>query len=224
MAYPYTNSKLENVGGSDGGNKTSTSLSVHMLIKTANNIPVGAIQMLSVSERGSIEQIMEVGTDGVVDSVRKSSVLISGNIERIRVSRVRLAEAFGRQWIHLQSQVYPFDIWIYDRQAASQSDWIVTIIKNVLFETLDWSLNQGDWVMKDKATFKAETIYSYRGSAGNPAATGGDLGIKLASVGSSYSDDSMGGLTIEQAADTGTGGRRGALDVPGLIDVVSTYQ
>ena len=224
--YPYTGTQLSspNPNATDGGNITSTSLAVHMLIKTANLLPVGAIQKISVREAGSIEQIGEVGTDGVVDSVRNKSVNISGDVERIRMSRIRLAEAFGRSWTHIQSQAYPFDIWIYDRQAAKQSDWIVTIIKNVWFESLNWSIDQGNWIMRDSASWKAESILSYRGAPGNPAATGGNLGIKgsLVTIPGS-TDATTGNLSIEQAADTGFNGRRGALDVPGLIDVVSSY-
>jgi len=216
--YPYTGTILEN---NDGSNKTSTSLSVHMLIKVNNTISVGAIQSLDCDERGTISMITEVGTDGVIDSVRNKSVEISGSCERIRFSRTRIAEAFGRSFIHVQSQAYPFDIWIYDRQAASQSDWVITVIKNVWIESIKWNLKVNDWVMADSMTWKAETIKSYRGTPGTPAATGGETGITLATV--SLSDNTTGGLSAEQAADVGLNGRRGSLDVPGLIDAVATY-
>ena len=53
-----------------GKNKTSTSISTHMVIMV-NNTPVGAIQELSINEKRSVQQIDEVGTDGHIDSVPK---------------------------------------------------------------------------------------------------------------------------------------------------------
>ncbi len=217
--YPETGTLISNANGS---NRTSVSLSVHMLIKTGDGQVVGAVQSLNWTESGNITMVKEVGTDAIVDSCRTSAVNISGSCKRARMNRTRITEAFGREFLHVASQAYPFDIWVIDRQAKSQNDWITTVIKNVWIKSIATSISNDNWIMMDDMQWEAENIYSNRGasglSGGLPAATGGDLGIKLSHIG--LSDDTMGQYSAEQAADTGLNGRRGALDVPGLINAI----
>lgn len=215
MTYPYTQST---VVGKTGKNKTGIALSTHILIKTGEGIPVGAVKTLSITEASQIETIKEVGTDGVIDSCRKSAVGITGNCTRIRFDRMRITEAFGRSFIHLASQAYPLDIHLYDRQAANSADWIVTVVKNVWFSNLVINYNADDFIISDTAQFTAETIYSYLLGNNAPAATGGVRGAsQLYDVG--LSNDTTGGLSIERATDVGKNNRRGSLDVSGLVSL-----
>lgn len=207
---PNTGSSL---GYLSGENKTSTSLSTNMLI-TVNGVPVGAIQELSISERREVAKIQEVGTDGFIDSLPKSSLDVSGSCTTIRYDALRLTEAFGRSFLHLSSQVYPFDIVIIDKNRRDGNK-ISTVIKNVWFTSLSYSLSQGDWLIQDKADWTAETIYSFLSGNGASAATGGDKGI-IGSGPFNTADVS----DIERVVDTGKNGRRGSLDSGGLLDLV----
>jgi hypothetical protein len=205
-----TNSTISNP---DGSNKTSTSLSTNILI-LVNNIPVGAVQSLSITEQRTIKKIQEIGTDGVVDSAPNQSVMVSGSCNRIRFDRLRISEAFGRGFLHAASQIYPFDIVIMDRQKQDVSVQISTVIKNVWIEQLNVNYQVNDWVIAETMNWQAETIYSFI-NGGNAAAVGGELGIKHATFNTSVPN-------IEQVVDTGSGGRRGTMDSSGILDLALT--
>lgn len=201
---PNTGSTLSFPGGQ---NKTSTGISTHMVIMV-NNVPVGAIQSISINEKRSIKQIDEVGTDGHVDSVPNQSTNISGSCQRVRFDRLRIAEAFGRGFIHVSSQAYPFDIVILDRQKRDQGSQISTVIKNVWISGIDYTYQVSDWVITETMTWEAEAIFSILNSGSSqPAANGGERQIPFSNI------------PIERQTDTGAGGRRGSLDASGLIDL-----
>lgn len=211
----------------NGVNKTSTAISTNIII-LVNNTPVGAVQSLNINEQRNIKMIDEVGTDGHVDSVPNQSTNITGSCERIRFDRLRIAEAFSRGFIHVQSQVYPFDIVILDKQKRDQGSQISTVIKNVWIRGINYTYSATDWVITDKMDWEAETIFSVLngGSSpipgGVPAAVGGERGIAHMGagpngVGNIISGDGI--VNIEQLSDTGSGGRRGSLDAAGLIDI-----
>lgn len=189
----------------NGDNRTSTSLSTHMILKVAGT-PIGAIQNINVSESRSISMIAELGSDGFIDSTPTSSTKVSGSVSRIRYDRMRLTEAMSRGYLHLAAQRYPFDIEIQDIQKEQPNNQIITIIKNVWFESLSYSLDASNWLITESCNWSAEHIFSFRPN-GTSAATGGDGKIKV------YPHDA-----IEEAADLGK--RRGSLDAPGLIDLV----
>lgn len=193
-----------------GTNKTSTAISTNILILVGNT-PVGAIQTLTINESRDIQMINEVGTDGSIDSVPKSSSVFSGSCDRIRFDRLRIAEAFGRGFVHVQSQAYPFDIVIIDKQKADSANQVSTVIKNVWIKSIDYSYGADNWIITDKMNWVAETIYSILTSgSGVPVAQGGERGIP-------YNN-----LEIERLTDTGFNGRRGSLDAAGLIDIGSS--
>jgi hypothetical protein len=200
----------------NGFNKTSTAISTNIIIKVRTNsgyVPVGAIQQMQISEKRNIKMIDEVGTDGHIDSVPNQSTNITGSCQRVRFDRLRVAEAFSRGFIHVASQVYPFDIVIFDVQKLlSTGKQIITTIKNVWITGIDYTYQVSDWVITDNMTWEAETIYSILGSptGSTPVADGGEIGI-LPSV-----------IPVEQQTDTGQNGRRGSLDAPGLIDLGSS--
>lgn len=204
----------------NGVNKTSTSLSTNIVI-LVNNTPVGAVQSLSINEQRQVAMIDEVGTDGHVDSVPNKSTNISGSCTRIRLDRLRITEAFSRGYLHVSSQIYPFDIVILDKQKADQGSQISTVIKNVWITGLQYSYQANDWVITDTMNWEAETIFSILNggsspiSGGVPAAVGGELGIRHLGSG----PNGVGVINYEQLTDTGSGGRRGSLDSSGLIDL-----
>jgi hypothetical protein len=185
-----------------GANKTSSAISTNILILVGNT-PVGAIQKLSISEKRQIKMIDEVGTDGHIDSVPISSTNITGSCERVRFDRMRIAEAFGRGFTHLQSQAY--------KQKADVANQISTVIKNVWINSIEYAYNADNWLITDNMGWEAETIYSHLNSgSANPVAQGGERGIPFSN------------LAIERLTDTGTNGRRGSLDASGLIDIGSS--
>jgi len=205
-----TNSSLSYL---DGRNKTSSSLSTNILV-LVNDIPIGAVQELSITEARSVTMINEVGTDGVIDSVPTQSTKISGSCRRIRYDALRITEAMGRSFLHLQSQVYPFDFVIIDRNRRGGNK-ISTVIKNVWLTNIQYSYSSNEWIITDNVNWEAETIYSTLVGTGGSAATGGDLGIKSSGpFNSEFVND------VERQVDSGKSGRRGSLDSGGLLDIV----
>lgn len=196
----------------NGNNRTSTSLSTHMILKVGTQA-IGAIQSLSISEGRAISMINEVGSDGSIDSTPTSSATISGSVSRIRYDRLRLTEAFSAGYLHLAAQRYPFDIEIQDIQKNDTDSVIITILKNVWFESLSYTFDANNWIITDTANWKAEQILSFRAGGGQR----GGVGVASAATGGErlivpmYQDDIM------VAADTGR--RRGSLDASGLIDL-----
>jgi hypothetical protein len=206
----------------NGQNKTSTAISTNIIVMV-NNTAVGAIQSMQISEKRSIKMIDEVGTDGHIDSVPNQSTNVTGSCQRVRFDRLRIAEAFSRGFVHVKSQVYPFDIVILDKQKAATGSQISTVIQNVWIEGIDYTYQINDWVITDTMTWQAETIYSVlnNGNA-SPVAVGGELGIQHMGAGPNGILNIISGggvVNIEQLADTGNGGYRGALDASGLIDI-----
>lgn len=224
ISAPNTRSTL---AASTGVNKTSTAISTNIII-LVNNTPVGAVQQLQITESREIRQVDEVGTDGHIDSVPVRSTNITGSCQRIRFDKLRVAEAFSRGFVHVGSQVYPFDIVILDKQKRDQGSQISTVIKNVWIRQISYTYSATDWIITDNMDFEAETIFSILsgGSSpipgGVPVAVGGELGIVHMGSGKNGAGDIVSGdgiVNIEQLTDTGSNGRRGSLDAAGLIDL-----
>ena len=193
-------------------NKTSTAISTNILVTVRSpqgNIPVGAIQQLSVSETRSIKMVNELGTDGSIDSTPNESTVITGSCQRVRFDRLRVTEAFGRGFLHAASQAYPFDIVIFDKQKLNQGSQISTVIKNVWIKSLQYAYQANDWVIMDTMEWQAEKIFSILNNGSNsPAATGGEIAIPFSNI------------PVERAADTSIQG--GSLSASGLIDLGSS--
>lgn len=198
-----TPSTIEAPGGQ---NKTSVSLSTNIIIYV-NGKAVGAVQSLKIGEKRSVKMIDELGTDGHIDSAPTKSADVSGSCDRVRFDRLRIAEAFGRGFVHVKSQRYPFDIKIIDKSKADESNWVTTTIKNVWITGIDYTYSADNWIITDNMTWEAETIYSVIGN-GDPVAKGGEIGQQY------YIN------RAEQASDKGI--RRGAMDVSGLIDLLTS--
>lgn len=223
VGAPNTGSTLT-VNGTNV-NKTSTAISTNIIIMV-NNTAVGAVQSMAIAEKRGIKMIDEVGTDGHIDSVPNVSTNITGSCQRVRFDRLRVAEAFSRGFVHIASQVYPFDIVILDKQKRDTGSQISTVIKNVWISGIDYTYQVSDWVITDTMTWEAETIFSVlNGGNGQPVAVGGERGVQhmggnANSIVSITSGDGI--VNIEQLVDTGANGHRGSLDAAGLIDIGSS--
>lgn len=185
---------------SEGNNRTATHLSTNIII-TVEGLPIGAIQEISFNEsRKGIASIQEVGTDGIIDSAPNGSTEYTVGCTRIRFARVRIAEAFGRGFMHVKSQRVPFDIEIHDIfHDADPANAVITVIKNCWIKSISYSYQVSDWVCNDKMDLIAEDIYSLLN--GNNA---------VPNTGVTYINP------FEQQADRGQ--YRGALDAPGLLN------
>jgi len=187
---PTTKTK-STITNDKGQNVTSTALSTNILIKVGKT-PVGAIQSISVQEQRNVNPITELGTDGVIDSAPQSSTKISGNCKRIRFDRKRIAQAFGRDFVHVQSQRMPFDIDIIDSwQGESDAKSVITTIKNVWITSISYTYSSDNWIISEDMNWQAETIYSYYSSTAKP------LGDGLGVGGADYTD------LMEKGADSG---------------------
>ncbi len=209
MAYPQTGSIINGAVNADGvaANRTGTGLSTQIVIKVGPN-PVGAVQTLGINEDRSIAMISEVGTDGVIDSAPQSSTIISGSCKRTRFDRIRIAEAFSRGFIHVHAQRVPFDITIIDKWGGDNSDSLITTIKNVWISRINVTYSSDNFVIAEDMDWKAETIMTTLNS-GNAVTGSGPRGTL-------FNVDSF-----EREADRG--GRRGALDAPGLINAFLAF-
>lgn len=208
-----------------GQNRTSTGISTNILITVQTPrgpVPVGAVQSLQITEARNIKMIDEIGTDGHVDSVPNQSTNITGNCQRIRFDRLRVAEAFSRGFVHVQSQAYPFNIVIFDNQTGTADQTtppgtqISTIIQNVWIRQISYTYSATDWIITDNMDWEAETILSVL-NGGNPVAQGGERSDIIFNGGAGGTNG-----WIERETDTGANGRRGSLDAPGLIDLGAT--
>ncbi len=214
--YPQTGSIL-NLGDQFGTNTTDTAISTNILIavRTPSGYqPVGAVKSMSVKESRAIQMIDEVGTDGHIDSVPHQSTNITGTCQRTRFQKLRVAEAFDRGFLHVASQVYPFDIIIFDKQKFSVQAQVTTVIKNVWINDISYDYKADDWIIVDTMSWAAEQIYSTVN--GGPAATGGQDNLYKPFGGAGNPS------WIESQTDMGAGGRRGSLDAAGLIDIGSS--
>jgi hypothetical protein len=216
--YPQTGSLL-NLGDGFGTNTTNTAISTNILlaVRTPSGYqPIGAVQSMAISEKRSIKMIDEVGTDGHIDSVPNQSTNVTGTCQRVRFQKLRVAEAFDRGFLHVASQVYPFDIVIFDKQKFQVNAQVTTIIKNVWIAGIDYTYQVSDWVITDSLTWEAEHIYSTVN--GGPAAVGGQNNLYKPFGGANNPN------WIESQTDVGSGGRRGSLDAAGLIDIGNNGQ
>jgi len=194
----------------DGTNKTSTHLSTNIVVKIDNYI-VGAIQTLSINEKRQVKMIDELGTDGHIDSVPTKSADVTGQCTRIRFAKQRMAEALGRGYVHIASQRLPFDIEIHDFfHTTDKVNSIITTIKNAWMTSIDYEYQAENWIIMDKMSFEAETIYS--------KVTGGNGNVVQGAV------NGQGGPIIlnqyEQEADRGE--FRGAMDAAGILTAFVT--
>lgn len=197
-----------NTGSTIYTNRTGVALSTNIIVKAGGNT-VGAIQSIDINERRDIKMVDEVGTDGHIDSAPTSSANVSGGCTRIRFDRIRIFQAFGRDFVHLKSQRIPFRIEIHDTWAGDDANKIITVLEDVWFNDMNYTYSSNDWIISEKAGFVAEDIYSiYNG-------TGEAVGA-IVNTERSLQLEIEQGTRFQTLADSGK--RRGSIDGAGLIN------
>lgn len=205
MAYPNTGSTIYT-------NRTGVALSTNIIVKAGGNA-VGAIQNIQVQESRSIKMVDEVGTDGHIDSAPERSTEISGSCERIRFDRIRIFQAFGRDFVHLKSQRIPFRIEIHDSWVGDESgNKIITVLEDVWFDQMSYRYDASNWIISESCNYKAEDIYSYYSGTGEAVGTKDPGGNGSRSIETQKEQ----GTRFQIEADRGK--RRGSIDGAGLIN------
>jgi hypothetical protein len=200
--------KIYNKNGGDASTtKTHLSTNINILV---HGVAVGAVQSISINEGRAIKQVVEIGTDGNIDSAPTSATTITGSCKRVRFDGQRIAEAFMRGFVHVASQRIPFDITIVDKFSADNADdggsFITTTIKNVWIKQITTDYQADNFIIMDSMDWEAETIFSIRNQGpviGSPNNAGTTM------------DGAFELNVFEQQADTGL--YRGSLDAPGLL-------
>ena len=203
MPYPSSKSSLDS--------KTKTGLSTQIVIMV-NNEPIGAIQSFQTTQQRTNKRIPEVGTDGFIEIVPQSQTNITLSVQRIVYYGLSVTQAFGRGFVHLQSQRIPFDIVVIDKFFGDDSEErLVTVYKNCWFNNIGKTYQATDYVISESASIDVETVYTLKG--GLPVVDAPGQGQREIP---GIDRDEAG---VEAAADSGD--RRGAMDFPGIVN--ATY-
>jgi hypothetical protein len=189
-----------------GNNRTATHLSTNIIIKVGNFI-VGAVQSLNVSEKRRIKMIDEIGTDGHIDSAPQASTDITVGCNRMRFDGARIAQAFGRPYLHVHAQRIPFDIEIHDQFASiDTNNAIITTIKNCWITSISYNYQATDFTIAETMDLEAEGISSVIASTNGNVVTGVTSNQEGIIVMNQF----------EQEADRGK--YRGSMDAPGVLN------
>ena len=205
--YPNTSSILDAKDAKHG--TTRTGLSTQILVYVGDE-PVGAIQSFQETQARQNKKIAEVGTDGWIEIVPQSPASVSLTVQRIVFDGLSLPESFSRGYKNIHSQRIPFDIYVVDKFAGGGDDGsIVTIYHNCWFNNLSKSYTVNDYTITESANIDCEWVTSER--KGGPVA-------ETQGVGGGRKIEGIQKDQVEQDADMGFEGRRGALDFAGLIE------
>ena len=181
MAYPYTGSPV-------ASSATSTGLSTQILVKV-DGIAVGGIQSMRIDQNRALRAITEVGTDGNVEIVPNSATTFEITIERIYFDRKTITEALGRQFINIQAQRYPFDIYVYDFHNVSSSNLdasydvpdsdgsdkkvtagvMVTVYENCWIKSKSENFTSQDYIISQNVGITAEFCHTFMDNANTAA-------------------------------------------------------
>lgn len=198
--YPKTGSSLDST--------TKTSLSTQIIIMV-NNEPVGAIQSFNETQSRQNKKIQEVGTDGFIEVVPNTAAGVTLTINRIYFDGLSLPEAFSRGFSNLQAQRISFDIVVIDQFTGTGNDAIIKTYHDCWFSNLTIAYSASDYTIAQTANVDVTYVSTMRGGEAIALSQGIGGGRQIAGV----QIDS-----VESAADSGAGGRRGALDFQGLIN------
>lgn len=213
MSFPNTGSTIERgvqAGSTDG--RTSTALSTQIVVKV-NNIAVGALQNLSVTQTRGLQRLNEIGTDGNIEIVPNASTTFDLEATRVVFDQLRLPEAFSRSFRFINAQRIPFDIEIYDINNASTpetpiesgaSGIVVLKFLNCWFQRYTTPYQAENFIISETATIWAETALQV-----SPSTVAPNLRNLIPQT------DSFG---IE--TDVNQGKRRGAVDAAGVINAI----
>lgn len=189
MVFRYT--------GSSTDSATSTGLSTQILVKV-DGVAVGGIQSLSISQNRPVKAITEVGTDGQIEIVPSGATTFELDIDRVYFDRKTITEAFSRQFINIQAQRYPFDIYVYDMHNVSYEDAtlqngfevgtlgtnsdrnavtkgvMVTVYENCWFASKTDTYSSNDYVIVQRARVTAEFCHTFQDDVNTSAVIAAD--------------------------------------------------
>jgi hypothetical protein len=203
--YPSTGTILDSAAVE--GAKTRTGLSTQIIVYV-NEEPVGAIQSFQETQTRQNKRISEVGTDGVIEIIPQSPATVNLVVQRIVFDGLSLPEAFSRGFKNIHSQRIPFDIVVIDKFTGGGDEAVVTVYHNCWFGNLTKTYQVTDYTIIENANVDCEFVSSRRG---------GEAVAKSQGVGGAREIPNRQIDAVEQRTDAGRGGRRGALDFPGLI-------
>jgi len=209
-SYPNTGSLIDRGTGDDEDGRTTTGLSTQIIIRV-NDVAVGALQSLSVTQTRALARVNEIGTDGHAEIVPNQATTYDLSVTRIVFDQLRLPEAFSRAFRFIAAQRVPFDIDIFDLNGSdtqnAEVDFgaggvLVMKYVNCWFQQYVTPYQAGDYLITETANIQAETGYLVEG----PVVSLRDDGFQT---------DGNGIETLVNGTS-----RRGALDVAGLVNAV----
>ena len=168
MSYPQSGSQINS--------EIHSGLSTQILIKVGS-VTVGAIQEFTVNQAREILRWEETGTNGIVDSHPKSATKIDISVNRIIFDQMRLFEAFGRGFINLQAQRFPFEIDIIDNMTGNDNLAIVHTYHNCWFNSYSTSYHSDNYLIIETAKIFCDYVTSIQNGASVP--NGGIRGIPV---------------------------------------------
>lgn len=198
-SYPRTGSNLDST--------TKSSLSTQIIIMVENE-PVGSVQSFRETQSRTNKQVTEIGTDGTVEYVPHTPTKIALSVDRMYFDGLSLPEAFSRGFRNLQSQRISFDIVVIDQSTGTGNDAIITTYHQCWFNNLSLTYSSSDYTIAQTASLDCTYISTIRGGEAVALSQG---------VGGTRQIPGVQIDVAEIAADSGTNGRRGALDYPGII-------
>jgi len=211
--FPNTGSTINRGLDDPTEGRTSTSLSTQIVIKV-NNVAVGALQRLTISQNRPLYRVNEIGTDGNVEIVPQGSTTFELTAERIVFDQLRLPEAFSRSFRFINAQRIPFDIEIFDINDADAQNAVVdansggiVVMKfvNCWFSRYESPYNAENYIITETASIWAET-----GVVNSPDA--------FLPENSSLRTINPEANAIETSVNRG--GRRGGVDAAGLVNAI----
>lgn len=211
--YPATKTIFDKPGDPIQGS-TRSSLSTQIIVYV-NDQPVGAIQSFQETQQRTNKKLQEVGTDGIIEIVPQSAANITLTVNRIVFDGLSLPEAFSRGFKNIHAQRMPFDIKVVDKFAGGSDDQkTITTYHNCWFSQLGKSYTVQDYTIQENANIDCEFVSCIRGgvSVAETQGTGGGRQLPFQKDSQTNGD----GVGIEQVVDTG--GRRGGMDFPGIIN------
>ena len=187
--------------GSSLTSNISSNLTTQIRVKV-DNITIGAIQTIDISQSRNMKVIEECGTEGIVEIHPTEAAKISAKISRIVFDDLRIMESLGRGFINIQAQRIPFNIQIMDfgNAGKNSTNVLVHTLHNCWVKGSTTPISLNNFTITESADIVCEKITSMRDA--NSAANGGFRGI-------SYSYD-----TIERATDLE--GKSGRISSSGL--------
>jgi hypothetical protein len=167
MAYPPSGSILNS--------EIHSGLSTQIRIKVGNNL-VGAIQSLVVNQTRNIITSEEIGTDGIVESHPMRAAVVKLTVRRIVFDNLRLPEAFGRSYINLQAERFPFNIDVIDvSDSKEDNDAIIHVFHNCWFENYSTTIEANNFIIFESAGLTCERVTTSKKS--QSAVNGGKRGL-----------------------------------------------